>query len=573
MFDDSPSTSNLLAAGANDITTIGQGLRRNILFIGDMWDPDTMPADDISNYVVPKEGWLVWSLNDSELQWYYVYKVYQNKSELKPCSIVTEESDTTEDQDVIFGTKGGPLAGEGIMGIDYSVRPPRASIDSTIMRPGATHAYLFLGENLDIDNGAKIISAVYDASSNLISNKIPVELAAINNYTNKMIYVTSEFSVTLGSDMLVNGTRATLVFFNGEQPILPSQRIVIQQNSYLRNRELGVRYVKDIELVSPWFTDANAPDKIVLPITTPLSGIVFSAAVHYSNGDIDERVVNGDQFQLLGTDEFRPSYPGQRAELTLVYTLADDEQFYIANPGVNGRKTRVYDIVAGNVQGAYAPKIYTFPYWESQGSVWSLKHFFYNLDRKEFVEVTAKTRISESSPAFKPSTYNTFQTLTFLLTLRDVSSSYNSTIYKQTTTIVLYNNVNGPGRRWGVQFEGASAVYDSLFAKTVNNNAGTTINLTNGFTNQADWLTALYWSVIPSFDQWNEEKAPTPTKLYFMLADGRKWPITLANWNKNLNVGINLVNGQTGFLCWVKEDGTGNEAQLAMTGVVIDTTA
>lgn len=573
MFDDSPSTSNILAAGANDITTIGQGLRRNILFIGDVWDPDTMPADDISKYVVPKEGWLVWSLNDSELQWYYVYKVYQNKSELKPCALVTEESDTTEDQDVIFGTKGGPLAGEGIMGIDYSVRPPRASIDSTIMRPGATHAYLFLGENLDIDNGAKIISAVYDASSNLISNKIPVELAAINNYTNKMIYVTSEFSVTLGSDMLVNGTRATLVFFNGEQPILPSQRIVIQQNSYLRNRELGVRYVKDIELVSPWFTDANAPDKIVLPITTPLSGIVFSAAVHYSNGDIDERVVNGDQFQLLGTDEFRPSYPGQRAELTLVYTLADDEQFYIANPGVNGRKTRVYDIVAGNVQGAYAPKIYTFPYWESQGSVWSLKHFFYNLDRKEFVEVTTKTRISESSPAFKPSTYNTFQTLTFLLTLRDVSSSYNSTIYKQTTTIVLYNNVNGPGRRWGVQFEGASAVYDSLFAKTVNNNAGTTINLTNGFTNQADWLTALYWSVIPSFDQWNEEKAPTPTKLYFMLADGRKWPITLANWNKNLNVGINLVNGQTGFLCWVKEDGTGNEAQLAMTGVVIDTTA
>jgi len=573
MFDDSPSTSNILAAGANDITTIGQGLRRNIVFIGDVWDPDTMPADDISKYVVPKEGWLVWSLNDSELQWYYVYKVYQNKSELKPCALVTEESDTTEDQDVIFGTKGGPLAGEGIMGIDYSVRPPRASIDSTIMRPGATHAYLFLGENLDIDNGAKIISAVYDASSNLISNKIPVELAAINNYTNKMIYVTSEFSVTLGSDMLVNGTRATLVFFNGEQPILPSQRIVIQQNSYLRNRELGVRYVKDIELVSPWFTDANAPDKIVLPITTPLSGIVFSAAVHYSNGDIDERVVNGDQFQLLGTDEFRPSYPGQRAELTLVYTLADDEQFYIANPGVNGRKTRVYDIVAGNVQGAYAPKIYTFPYWESQGSIWSLKHFFYNLDRKEFVDVTGKVRISESSPVFKPSTYNTLQTLTFLLTLRDVSSSYNSTIYKQTTTIVLYNNVNGPGRRWGVQYEGASAVYDSLFAKTVNNNTGTTINLTNGFTNQADWLTALYWSVIPSFDKWNEEKAPTPTKLYFMLADGRKWPITLANWNKNLNVGINLVNGQTGFLCWVKEDGTGNEAQLAMTGVVIDTTA
>lgn len=572
MFDDAPFTSNSRAAGANSITEVGQGMRRNIVYIGDVWDPDTMPADDISKYVVPKEGWLVWALNGSQLQWYYVYKVYQNKSELKPCMVVTEESDTTEDQDTIFGSKGGPLAGEGIMGIDYSVRPPRATIDSTIMRPGATHAYLFLGENLDLDNGAKIISAVYDASNNLTSNKIPVVLAAINNYTNNTIFNTDVFSVVMGPNELPNGTRCTLVFFNGEQPILPSQRIVIQQNSYLRNRELGVRYVTDIELISPWFTDSNDPDKIVLPITTPLSGIVFEAGVHYTNGDTEISPVNGGRFQLLGTDEFRPSYPGQRAELTLVYTLADDELFYIANPGVNGRKARVYDIVAGDVQGAYAPKLYTYPYWVSAGSQYGLMHWLYDLDRKTFINVTDYVRINEISPPFKPKSYNAVQTLIFNLTLKDVSPSYNSTIIKQTTAITLFNDINGPGRRWGVQFEGASDPYVSLFAKTVNNNAGTTVNLTNGFTTVDDWLKALYWSVIPSFDIFNEEKAPTPTKLYFMLADGTKWPITLTNWNKPLNVGVNLQNGQTAFLCWVAQDGTGNESQLAMTGVVIDTT-
>lgn len=572
MFDSSPITSNTRAAGAGEITSLGQGLRRNILYIGDVWDPDTMPANDFEKYVVPKEGWLVWDLQDEVLVWYYVYKVYQNKSELRACTLFTDEGSTTEDQDVIFGEKGGPLNGEGLMGVDYSVRPNRARIDSTIMRPGAAYALLFLGDNIDPDNGGQIISAIYDKSANLETNKIPTMLAAINNYTNKAIMTTDSFSVTKNADALPNGARCTLVFFDqGNMVITPSQRIVVQHCSYLRNREKGIRYVTDIELVSAWFTDSGDPDKLILPITTPMNGIEFRAFVHYNNGDKVEHTVNGGKFSMYGIEEYRPSYPGDGAEIVLVYNLSDDEQFYEAKPGQDGRFTRVYQVVAGNIEGAYAPKIYTWPVWQSQGSQWALKHFLYDLDRKTFVDVTAYVKLNESSPPFKPNSYNTLQNLTFNLILKDVSPQYNATIFKQDTSIILYKDINGPGKRWGVQYAANKPMYDGLMAKVTNNGASTKVNLKGTFTNVNDWLNAMYTSVVPSYDMWNEEKAPTPNAFYIMLQNGTRYPQTVANWDKDITIPAAQQKGQTIYICWVLRDGSGNEKQLAMTGVTVDT--
>jgi len=571
MFDNTPITQNSRAAGATSISDAASGLRRQILWIGNLWDPDTMPAADESKYVVPEEGWLVWDLQDSVIIWYYVYKVYQNKSELRRATIFSDAGSTTEDQDAIFGEKGGPLNGEGIMAVDYSVRPNRARIDSTIMRPGAAYALLFLGDNIDPDNGGKIISAVYDKSANLTTNEVPVMLAAINNYTNKTVMTTDAFSVTLNEDALPNGSRCTLVFFDqGDMVITPSQRIVVQHGSYLRNRLKGVRYLLDIELISAWFTDSNDPDKMILPITTPVNGIEFRAVAHYSNGDRVELPVNGAKFKLLGTDEYRPSYPGQSAEVALVYTLADDEQFYVAQPGQAGRKTRVYQIVAGAPQGAYAPKLYTYPVWQSQGSQWGLRHFLYDLLRKAYVEVTDLVTLNESSPPFKPKSYNTLQDLTFNLTLKEVSPEYNATIYKQDTSIILYKDINGPDKRWGVQYSQDKPIYDALFAKTTNNGATTKVNLTNGYTKFEDWLQALYWSVQPSYDVFNEEKAPTPNIVYVMLQDGKRFPLSLTDWNKDLTIGAAQAKGQTLLLCWAQKDANGTEKQLAMTGVTVD---
>lgn len=572
MFDTNPLTANVLAAGANIPSGMAAGYRNNVNWIGDIWDPDTMPASDFEKYIVPRERSLVWQLEGEVLVWYYVYKVYQNKSELRPVQLFVSDGGTTEDQDVIFGEKGGPLNGEGIMGVDYSQRPNRASIDSTVMRPGAAYALLFLGDKIDPDNGGEIISAIYDKSANMTTDQIPVGLAAINNYTNKEIKWTLPFSVTKNADALPNGTRCTLVFFDqGDVAITPSQRITVQHCSYLRNREKGIRYITDIELISPWFTDSGDPDKLILPITTPLVGIEFRALVHYSNGDSVEHTVNGGKFTMQGIEEYRPNYPGDSAEIVLIYKLSEDEQFYLAQPGQDGRKTRVYLITAGNVEGAYAPKLYTWPVWEAQGSRWGIRQFMYTLERKTFVDVTDIAVLNESSPPFKPNSYNSVQDLTFNINLKDVSPEYNPTIFKQQTSLVLYKDINGPGKRWGVQYAANKPMYDSLPARVTNNGAQTKVNLTNGFTKYEDWLNALYTAVVPMYDLWNEEKAPEPNAFYVMLPDGTRYPQTTLNWNQDITIPTQLTKGHTIFICWVQRDGSGNEKQLAMTGVYVDT--
>lgn len=570
MFDSNPSTSNVLVTGANNVSSVTSAKLRKILWIGNVWDPDVHDPADFDAYVVPEEGWLVWDLQGTEVVMWFVYKVYQNKSELKPCTIQQQTSNTTEDQDVLFGRKGGPIAGEGLMVIDYTTRPNRARIDSKITRPGAAYALLYLGDRLDTDDGGVIISAQYDKNGVKVSNKIPVTLAAIKNYENRTVMTTDTFSVIKNEDALPNGSRATLVFFDeGDMPITPSQRIVIQHCGYLRNRQIGVRYVTDIELLGPWFTDANAPDKMILPILTPLSGIEFRAAVHYSDGEPVIRSVNDGKFELIGTDEYRPTYPGQAAELVLRYIFDEDEEHYVAKPGQDGRLTRKYIIMAGDAQGAYAVKLYIYPVWDFTASQWKLVMFMYDLDRRTFINVTDHIRYSDVSPPFRPNSYGMMQDLTFLLTLKDVSQTYNSTIYKQETGVVLYNDINSAEREWGVVYDITKPTYDGKFANTVNNGANTKVNVKNGAADQAAWLEMLYWSVIPSFDIFNEEQAPTPDKFYLMLEDGRKWPVQIADWDKDITIGGALPKGQTVFLQWVKVMTGGDEQQLALTGLSV----
>ncbi|WP_228493025.1 hypothetical protein, partial [Pseudomonas aeruginosa] len=92
------------------------------------------------------------------------------KSTLVPWEPRTSEDGTTTEQDWIFGLRGGPLLGEALLSVDYSQRPNIARVDSTIMRPGAAYAKLYLGNDAS-DNG-RIISAQYDKSANMISNKV-----------------------------------------------------------------------------------------------------------------------------------------------------------------------------------------------------------------------------------------------------------------------------------------------------------------------------------------------------------------------------------------------------------------
>lgn len=571
MFDNTPnSNANGAVAGVNT-STLNTGERKAFHYIENIYDPDKHPVEDLQKYVVPQENELVFDVEGgiiyraAHVDWQATLK-----TTLVPWRIQNTDEGNTSEQDWIFGVRGGPMMGEALLSIDFSIRPNVAQVDSTIMRPGASYALLFKGNNLDPDSGT-IISAQYDQSSNLLNNRVPVKLAEIIDRTNTNIMTTSSFSVTENAESLTDGTRCTLVFYDqGGNFIPPAQPVMVQQTAYMRNHQIGIKYLTGIELVAPWFTNSGDPERLLVPINVNLHTIEFRAFAHYSDGTKVQGAVNGVDFNLYGLNEYRPTYPGQTAEIVLVHPLNPDEQFYLAQPGAPDFERRTYTLEAANPQGAYSPKIYTFPVWDPAISGYALRHFLYDLDRKARIDVTDKVTFNDQSAIYNPKSYGVSQNLVFNLNLRDVSPTNESVIFVQHTTISLLRNLTTAGQRWQVQFSHDKPAYGAQYLYTANYGGNNNLVWFEPTFNTKDkLLDALYWPVDPSYDRWNEEKAPTPTKGELMLADGRRYPFTFGITTTRLAFPVNLQVGSTVFVNWLADGPSGTTLQVGMSAVTV----
>ena len=570
MFDNSPQTSVTGQVAGVALSPYNTGARKMFHYLENIYDPDKHDPSDIGKYEVPQEGEIVFDVPNGNVYWVsHVDWQATLKTTLSLWTINNVAEGQTAEQNWIFGLRGGPMAGEALLSIDFSVRPNQARIDSTIMRPGAAYALLFDGD--DVSDPTNIISAQYDQAGNMLNNRVPTKLAEIIDRTNEMIMTTGAFSVTKNAQAMPDGKRCWVVFYDaGGNYIPPAQPLMVQHSSYMKDHQIGMKYVTSIELLSPWFTNTSDPYRLNIPQNVNLLSIEFRAAVNYSDGSREILPVNSGKFWLRGLREYRPSFPGQTSTLTLTYKLDPNEQFYMASPGSPDHKSVTYVLEAGAVKGAYSPKIYTYPQWDAGLVGYKLLHFLYDLDRQSFVNVTNLVTLNSQSPAYNPALYGVTQNLIFNLNLRDVSPSYESITFIQYTEIALRQDLNGTDARWEVGYEATKPVYKSLFAAVRNDASNTTVNLTNGFATQAEWLDALYWAVSPGYNALSELKAPLPTHFYIMHEDGRKWRFALDAWNRDNVVPIEFQNGKTIMVNWVNKDISGNELQLATTGVVVD---
>lgn len=571
MFDNTPSTDSSGAVAGTNMSVLNTGERKALHYIENIYDPDKHPPEDLTKYTVPQENELIFDVENGLIH-RAAHVDYQGgtlKTTMVPWRLQNIDEGTTTEQDWIFGVRGGPMLGEALLSVDFSVRPNVARVDSTIMRPGAAYALLYRGNN--IGDAAGIISAQYDASANMVKNEVPCQLAEIVDRTNLMIMTTGPFSVTDNAEGLPDGSRATLVFFDqGGNFIPPAQPVMVQHSAYMRDHRIGVRYVTSVELISPWFSKTSDPNRMIVPINMNLLAIEFRAVVHYSDGQSEPLAVNSSKWKLHGLREYRPKWPGQTGEVTLTYELSADEQLYIADPGSPNHKSQTYVIEAGNVQGAYSPKIYTYPQWDPAIIGYRLQHFLYDIDRRTWIDVTDKVTLNDQSVIYRPNSYGVAQTLIFNLNLRDVAPTYESVVFIQYTEIVLLKDINGPGSRWSVSYVSNKPTYVAKPVVVKNNGAFTTFKIQAGFERFEEWIAGMYDSVYPSFDSWNEDKPPAPTHFDFMHEDGRRWRFPVSAWDKDNAINISLQKGKTWYINWINRDASGIELQLASTGVTVE---
>jgi hypothetical protein len=573
MFSDTPSTSAERAVAATNlaVANVGERFQPFMLHLQDIYDPDIHPVDDIKRYVVPKEDWLVFNVPGGViLRVAHVDTEATNKSTLVPWAMINGDASQTTEQDWIFGLKGGPMIGEALLSIDYTQRPNVAKIDSTIMRPGAAYAKVFKG-NAAIES--LNIGVQYNSNLVITSKQVPVKLAEIIDRTNVSIMTTGSFSVTENEEALPNGERCYLAFYDeGDNFIPPAALLRVQHSSYMKDHQLGTKYLESVELLSPWFTNTMDPKLLVVPINVVIPAVELRAIAHYSDGSSSvPSPVNAPPWNLIGLSEYRPTYPGNGGELVLTRKLLDNEQHAVAEPGNPDFKKQIYRIEAGAVKGAWSPKLYTFPVWDPAISGYSLRHWLYDLDRKYVIDVTQFVTFNQQSQPWRPTAYGVSQSLVFNLNLRDVSILNASITFFQYTTIILRAPISGTGKRWEVSFAPTTPFFGGMFAQVTNAGVNTRFNVKNGFANQKAWLEGMYRAVSPSYNRWDEEKAPEPTHFYLTHpTDGRKWLFSIALWDQDNGMPIELQHGQTWVLQWVNRSSAGVELQLAASGITIN---
>lgn len=574
MFDKIPtSTSTAVMVPGNEPSIRNEGDLKRVNYLDQIYDPDVHPATDIDKYIVPLEGELVVDVPNK--RWYQVAHVDRYatwKTTLADWSPIV--SDSTTDYNLFPQHEYGFLQGELALLIDYSVRPSVANVDANAVAPDAAYALLYKGSLIGV--AGEVISATY-SGTNLISNQISVSPVVFDNLENKTIMGTNAFSVTKNEAELPNGTRCTLVYYDqAGNPIPPTYPVAVQHSAYLRDHQLSKRYITSIELVAPWFTNTTLPDTMFIPINVVLSAVEFRAIVHYSDGSSVEQAVNSyngnNGFRISGLDAYQPTSPGQISDaIVLTYFFSNSEQAMIAQPGAPKHMSNIYQIQATPSQGAYSPRMYTYPYWDPTAG-YKLKHFLTDLDRKYCRDVTNVVTLNNLSPAFAGSKYNEEQNLIFNLNMRDVSGVYEPWAFTQSTTVTLYNAATSATatRMWDTRHSYLKPAFNNMFVEFWTLTGGTNPCRFGSVLSVADFLDKGYWAFEPSYDPRQETSAPTPTHFDLIRAsDGVvKTAIPIASYNSLPISDMTLKAGETLFIRWTRREASGSELQLGISAAV-----
>lgn len=541
-------------------------------YIDQVYDPDKHDVADVwKKYVVPYEGELVKDTVNKKLYIVSHVDVSTWKSTLVPFEYTTDSGSETE-YPLYPKSEYGMLQGEFPLFVDYSVLPPVCRVSSLAYQSNPAYAKLFYGNIIDESTG-QVISAIY-SNKDLVTDKIPVVtvMPAGFNVEQDIIKCADTFSVILPKEKLKNGTRCTLVYFDQNGfPLAPTYSLMTQHCEYLRNHQIAKRYVKTIELISPWFTNSTTPNVLYLPVNLPLVSVEFRARIHYSDGTSETKPVNSYDgrtgFVLHGVDSYKPTSPNQRGNLTLTYYFANGEESLVAQPGLPDHMSVSYTMIAVNVDGAYSPRLYTFPYWDSK-SGYKLKHFLTDLTRKVAIDVTEYVKLNNLSPAFSGNNFGTEQGLIFNLTLSDVANTWNNWTFVQYTTITLYNSAMAEGKKWGLIYSKDSVEWTNMTLEYIPDTNVSQRSQFAGYTSVDDFIEKAYYAFEPSYDVQRELKAPAPTHMKLIRENNTSVTVPVAGYN-NLDMGsMTLNNGETFFIVWINRDKVGNELQLGMSAAV-----
>lgn len=439
--------------------------------------------------------------------------------------------------------------------IDKSVTPHRLQVDGRtyVNARNASVARVYRGN--PINGVEEVVSLMLDQSGRPIGTGIPLQLCVIPNGENVAQYYVPTAYTTLD---IKDGEFLYVVLFDDTGAKLSSKELRAVVTSFLMSTDLSIKAVTGIAMEGALMSK-TVPNRLEVPLGLTLNSINLFGLVNYNSGAPGRAPVDGQRFQLLGLEAFVPSQPGEHFEMFLRYQLAAGEVSFKGGTVGNSRFiTEPIDVVVVDVENQLAVKLYPYPVWVNNQIGYRLRWFMLNLDRNILYDVTGLIEFGAGSNAFEPLTFGVKQQLNVVIDLSKVNSSWRAWRHVQPVAITLMKAGDNTGTKWRIGFDpNQSPEYGEgleIRSKVINSNLNE-MDISSGFTTQAEWLQAFYYNTKPVSNPELESGPVYPTHVKITDGNGiNQITVRIEDyWNKRITTNFNLFEDQTWYLHFLKQ--------------------
>lgn len=450
--------------------------------------------------------------------------------------------------------------------VDDSKHPAVLRVDSSLRWPGSDNDRIRIFRGIDISTeGAEVISGYY-VNGRVVSDTIPLTLAAIENVTNTTIKAPLPGVCTKHVD---DGELVTIVVYTDSGNPSLIRRCHVVKTNLVMALENPSRQIMDVRLISP-FLSPDDNRLLVLPTNIPLEDIPIHAVIKYSDGD--RRVtIDGTRAVLHGLrnagshDTFYiSSNVGQTMPLTLSYRMGRNET-YAGDDVVEGVINKPYSATTLEVNGAYSVKLFVVPTWLDVERGYRLSYYLYSLERGNLFDATPYVYPGVNSAVFDPKLYGVKQRLIVNVDLSKVSPSYNAHIHPQTFHISLLSPGYAPRDNFIIDYvHDQPGVGKDAFAKFYYDNVTHwMLDITCGAKDKTEWLERLYEQSYPLYDRRTEAGPLEPT--HFEVVTRTRSYLKLVNeWVAPFHVDFEVREAETIMIKWIRRT-PNDDLQLGLT--------
>lgn len=460
-------------------------------------------------------------------------------------------SDSSDGLDVFISTGPGSVSESFRINLDSSVLPYELAFDDRVRMYARDAVYVKVFLGIDIEHNPIVISNYYNQSGSLQGENIPLETIPSNG---AVLNAIKRPVIASCNRVIPDGEVVTAVVYGAAGGVLSTASFIVRNTRFIRGVSDTTKYVTGITLKTPF---ASPVDMRVInyPINVTVDSNSLIGVVHYNTGATAEYPVNGTPFKINGLSSYMSTQVGTSIPLVLSYQLGDNEMSYALNTSSDGVVSEPYRLVSTVTNGTYAVKLFGYPKWIDDIYGYEMEYWLFNLDRNIATNVTEHVTLANNSAAFDPKLYATLQTVTVMVDLNDVNSSYSTFNHSQTFTIMLA----GPGSatdstlwtigyvlnqnpRYGI---GAKAVATLVSGSNWN------VDLSCSFASREVWLQKLYYDTHPLFDPSVEATPPQPTHVEVVFKQFVV-EIPISNWNVLMSVPNDVPQGELLGLRWIR---------------------